>query len=59
MRAYGIIKRFDDLGRILIPKEVRIDLYGTSDTGGKPMEIYYDNKDGTITLRPYRYEEVK
>lgn len=48
MRAYGIIKRFDDLGRILIPKEVRIDLYGTSDTGGKPMEIYYDKKGSWV-----------
>lgn len=48
MRAYGIIRRFDDLGRIVIPKEVRIALYGTSETGGKPIEIYYD-KDALNT----------
>lgn len=50
MKASGIIRRFDDLGRIVIPKEVRERAFGTSKTALKPMEIYYDN--GTIILKP-------
>lgn len=53
MRATGIIRRIDDLGRIVIPKEVRRIAFGTSDTAGKPMEIYYE-KDETIILKPYK-----
>lgn len=47
----GIIRRFDDLGRINIPKEVRRNLFGNISTEGKPMEIFYE-KDGTIILKP-------
>lgn len=58
MRATGIIRRIDDLGRIVIPKAVRQSAFGTADTEGKPMEIYYE-PDGTIILKPYVPEEVK
>lgn len=37
MKATGIISRVDDLGRIVIPKEVRRRLKITEDT---PMELY-------------------
>ena len=50
MRATGIIRRIDDLGRVVIPKEIRRILKITE---GCPMEIYYD-RDGSITLKPYR-----
>lgn len=49
MRATGIIRRVDDLGRIIIPKEIR-RLAGISD--GTPMEIFYD-RDGTVVLKKY------
>ena len=55
MRATGIIRRFDYLGRIVIPKELRKQLFGTKDTDGYPMEIFMD-KDNII-LR--KYEENK
>lgn len=61
MKASGIIRRLDDLGRIYIPKEVRQGAFGTRDTEGIPMEIFYE-KDGTIILKhykPYDVEEVK
>lgn len=48
----GSIRRFDDLGRIVIPKEVRKNVFGKSDVCGIQMEIYYD-KDGNIILKPY------
>lgn len=52
MRATGIIRRIDDLGRIVIPRAVRQEVYGTANTEGKPMEIFYE-KNGTIILKPY------
>lgn len=39
MKSTGIIRRVDDLGRIVIPKEVRRQL---SIREGEPMELYMD-----------------
>ena len=55
MREDGIIRRFDELGRINIPKEIRIKLFGTKYTDGEPMEIFIDGD--SIILR--KYEESK
>ena len=49
MRVDGILRRFDDLGRINIPKELRRQIFGTHKTEGMLMEIFMD-KD-TIVLR--------
>ena len=57
MKATGIIRRIDDLGRIVIPKAVRKYAFGTEDVEGKPMEIFYE-KDGTIILKPYVSMEI-
>ena len=54
MRATGIIRRFDDLGRIAIPKEIRSQLFGTKYTEGEPMEIFMDKDD--IVLHKYEEE---
>lgn len=51
MKVSGSVRRFDDLGRIVIPKEVRRQAFGTGDVEGKPMEIFYED-DGTIILKP-------
>ena len=51
MRETGIVRRFDDLGRIVIPKEIRRQLFGTKCTDGEPMEIFMDKDD--IILRKY------
>ena len=55
MKAIGIVRRFDDLGRIVIPKELRRQIFGTHKTEDMLMEIFMD-KD-TIVLR--KYEENK
>ena len=55
MKATGIVRRFDDLGRIVIPKEIRRQLFGTKYTDEEPMEIFMDKDD--IILR--KYEENK
>jgi len=56
MIVTGIIRRFDDLGRIVIPREVRKILFGTCDVTGKQMEILYEN-NGNIILKPYKESE--
>ena len=56
MKVTGIVRRFDDLGRIVIPKEIRKQLFGTPEKSeGMPMEIFMNND--TIVLR--KYEENK
>lgn len=52
MKATGIIRRVDDLGRILLPKEVRRKA-GIAE--GTPMEIFIAS-DG-IVLKKYNTEE--
>ena len=47
----GVIRRFDDLGRIVIPKEIRKQAFGTPEVDSKEMEIFYE-KDGAIILKP-------
>ena len=46
----GIIRRIDDLGRIVIPKEIRKYLYIQE---GDPMEVQY-NRNGEIIIRKYK-----
>ncbi len=50
MRATGIIRRVDDLGRVVIPKEIRRSL-GIKE--GDPLEIFIDKEMG-IVLSPYQ-----
>ena len=46
------VRRFDDLGRIVIPKEMRKQLFGTPEKSeGMPMEIFMNKDD--IVLRKY------
>jgi transcriptional pleiotropic regulator of transition state genes len=49
MKATGIIRRIDDLGRVAIPKEIRRTV-GAHD--GDPFMIFFDD-NGNITLRKY------
>lgn len=49
MKATGIVRRIDDLGRVVIPKEIRKTLRIKE---GTPMEIYTD-REGQIILKKY------
>ena len=49
MKSTGIIRRIDDLGRIVIPKEIRRSL---NIEDGDPMELYTE-RDGSVILKPY------
>ncbi len=53
MKATGVVRRVDDLGRIVIPKELRRSL-GIQD--GDPLEIFTDDEGGVI-FRKYDYTE--
>ena len=49
MKATGIVRRIDDLGRVVIPKEIRRTLrIRESD----PLEIFTD-REGEIILKKY------
>lgn len=50
MKPTGIIRRIDDLGRVVIPKEIRRAL---KIKDGDPLEIYTE-RDGSVILKPYR-----
>lgn len=54
MKATGIVRRVDDLGRIVIPKEVRRSLRIKE---GDPLELFTD-KDGSIIFKKYSALEV-
>lgn len=49
MRATGIIRRIDDLGCIVIPKEIRRNM---NIREGDPMEIYLDG-DNRVVFEKY------
>ena len=49
MKATGIVRRIDDLGRVVIPKEIRRVLRIRE---GDPLEIFTDGE--SIVLRKYR-----
>ena len=49
MKATGIVCRVDDLGRVVIPKEIRRTLRIRE---GDPLEIYTE-KDGGVIFRKY------
>ena len=53
MITTGIIRRIDDLGRIVIPKEIRRQLKVDE---GDPFEIFM-TKEGEVILKPYKQQE--
>ena len=49
MKATGIVRRIDDLGRVVIPKEIRRTMRIKE---GDPLEIYTD-RDGEVIFKKY------
>lgn len=48
MKATGIVRRIDDLGRVVIPKEIRRTLHIRE---GEPLEIFLE--DGMVCFKKY------
>ena len=53
MKATGIIRKIDDLGRIVIPKEIRRSMHIRE---GDPLEIY-TSRDGEVIFKKYSLME--
>lgn len=53
MKATGIIRRIDDLGRVVIPKEIRRTLHIRE---GDPLEVFMDN-NGCVGFKKYMVTE--
>ena len=49
MKATGIVRRIDDLGRVVIPKEIRRNC---NIREGDPLEIFLD-EDGAVVFRKH------
>jgi AbrB family transcriptional regulator (stage V sporulation protein T) len=49
VKATGIVRRIDDLGRVVIPKEIRRTLRIRE---GDPLEIFTD-REGEVILKKY------
>ncbi len=49
MKATGIVRRIDDLGRVVIPKEIRRTMRIRE---GEPMEIYV-SREGEVIFKKY------
>ena len=54
MKATGIVRRIDDLGRVVIPKEIRRQMKIKE---GDPLEIFIDGK--MICFQPYNPIETE
>ena len=47
MKATGIVRRIDDLGRVVIPKEIRRTLHLKE---GEPLEIFTEGGGNSIII---------
>lgn len=54
MKATGIVRRIDDLGRVVIPKEIRRSL-GIRE--GDPLEIFVNSKEKSVVFKKYDVSE--
>ena len=54
MRATGIVRRIDDLGRVIIPKEICREMRIRE---GDPLEIFVDRNENLVGFRKYDIEK--
>ena len=54
MKATGIVRRIDDLGRVVIPKEIRRNLHLKE---GDPLELFIE--DGAVVFRKYSFFNIE
>lgn len=56
MKATGILRRVDDLGRVVIPRDIRKS-FGIAE--GDPLEIFVDSDAKMICLQAFEKKSVK
>lgn len=54
MKSTGMIRRMDDLGRIVVPRCVREELYNSADCFTRPFEVFTDGD--AVIFKPYHGE---
>ena len=54
MKCTGIVRRIDDLGRIVIPKEIRNTLEIRE---CEPLEVFVDTEEQMVCFKKYRNEK--
>ena len=52
MKATGIVRRIDDFGRIVIPLDIRKQIYSGKDGAGNQVKILYEPDKQCILLIP-------
>ena len=52
MKATGVVRRIDELGRIVIPKEIRKTLRIRE---GENLEIFLDDQENIVLKNPFVY----
>ena len=55
MKSTGIVRRIDDLGRVVIPKEIRRQM---AIKEGEPLEIYTDPSERMIGFKKYERTDL-
>lgn len=55
MEHIGIVRRVDELGRVVIPKEIRRTLRIRE---GDPLDISVDSQNATISIKKYHPEKI-
>ena len=55
MKATGIVRRMDDLGRIVIPKEIRRSMNWAE---GDAIEMYVDTENNALALKKYNADTL-
>ena len=56
MKATGIVRRIDDLGRVVIPKEIRRSMKIRE---GDPLEIYTTSEGGVVFKKYYPIDQER
>lgn len=54
MKATGIVRRIDDLGRVVIPKEIRREMRIRE---GDPLEIFVNKEEKLVGFQKYDIEK--
>ena len=55
MRTTGIVRRIDDLGRVVIPREIRKQI-GIRE--GEPLEIFVDKQNKMVGFKKYQIDPL-
>ena len=59
MRATGIIRRIDDLGRLVVPKPIRERYKEIGFESGEPFEIFIDEKEDSVIFKKVNFNEIE